>query len=132
MIGSILVVDDSEGTRTLLANLLVGRGYSVATAANGMLAWKLLQQFSVSYGLVITDFIMPRMNGIELLEKIRTAYPWIEVVLVTGHGHLGNAITSRAKRMGAFAVLPKPCSFEHLHDTIKRALLHSPATEGPV
>lgn len=132
MADSILVVDDCEGTRTLLANLLIGRGYSVTTAPDGILAWRLLQQSSVSYDLVITDFIMPRMTGIELLEKIRSTYPWIEVVLVTGYGHLGNAITSRAKHMGAFAVLPKPCGFEQLHGIIKRALLHSPATEGSV
>ena len=130
MASRILVVDDSEGIRTLLASLLGGRGYSVTTAPDGMLAWSLLQQSSVSYGLVVTDFIMPKMNGIELLEKIRAAYPWIKVVLVTGYGHPENAIASRAQRMGAFAVLPKPCSFEQLHGTIKRALLQSPTTEG--
>lgn len=123
MAGRILVVDDSEGIRTLLAGLLGRCGYSVTTAPDGMLAWSLLQQSSVSYGLVITDFIMPKMNGIELLEKIRAAYPWIKVVLVTGHGHPETAIASRAQRMGAFAVLPKPCGFEQLHGIIKRALL---------
>ncbi|MDE2058664.1 MAG: response regulator [candidate division NC10 bacterium] len=132
MAGGILVVDDSEGERTLLANLLGRSGYRVTTASDGMLAWRLLQQSSVSYDLVITDFTMPMMNGIELLEKIQAAYPRIRVVLVTGHGYLGNTITSKAQRKGAFAVLPKPCSFEHLHETIKRALLQSPATEGPV
>ena len=132
MAGNILVVDDSEGIRTLLAGLLDRCGYRVTTASDGLLAWRLLQQSSASYGLVITDFIMPRMNGVELLEKIQAAYPWIRVVLVTGHGYLDNAITSRAQQMGAFAVLPKPCSFEQLHGTIKLALLQSSATEGSV
>jgi DNA-binding NtrC family response regulator len=125
--GGILVVDDCEGNRTLLADLLGRQGYNITTAPNGALAWGLLQQSSMSYGLVITDFMMPRMNGIELLEKIRVAYPWIKVVLVTG---LEKAITSRAQRMGAFAVLPKPCGFDQLHETIKRALLQSPTAEG--
>ena len=132
MAGNILVVDDSEGTRTLLAGLLDRRGYRVTTAPDGLLAWRLLQQSSASYDLVITDFIMPRMNGIELLEKIQVAYPWIRVILVTGHGYLDNTITSRAQQMGAFAVLPKPCSFEQIQGIIKLALLQSPATEGSV
>jgi DNA-binding NtrC family response regulator len=82
----------------------------------------------MSYGLVITDFMMPRMDGIELLETIRATYPWIKVVLVTGR--LEEMITSRAQRMGAFAVFPKPCEFDQLHETIKRALLPSSTAEG--
>ena len=128
MASRILVVDDSEEIRTLVTDLLSVRGYSVSTAPDGMLAWRLLQQSSVSYGLVITDFSMPRMNGIDLLKKIRAAYPWIKVVLVTGRRE--GVITLRAQRMGAFAVLLKPCDFEVLHETIKRALLQSPTTEG--
>ncbi|PWB80746.1 MAG: hypothetical protein C3F08_03675 [Candidatus Methylomirabilota bacterium] len=129
MTGGILVVDDSEGTRTLVAGLLSARGYRVTTAPDGLFAWRLLQQSSASYDLVITDVVMPSMNGIELLEKMRTTCPWTRVVLVTGQGYLNNAITARAYALGAFAVLPKPCSFEQLHDTVKRALLHSAATE---
>ncbi|MDD5559926.1 response regulator [Candidatus Methylomirabilis sp.] len=127
VVGSILVVDDCEGNRALLADLLGRQGYSITTAPNGAFAWGLLRQSSMSYGLVITDFMMPRMNGIELLEKIRVAYPWIKVVLVTG---LEKAIASKAQRLGAFAVFPKPCGFDQLHETIKRALLPSPSAEG--
>src|SRR5574337_870025 len=86
-----------------------------------------VDQSSMSYGVVITDFMMPRMNGIDLLEKIRVAYPWIKVVLVTGCRE--EAITSRARQLGAFAVLRKPCSFQQLHGTIRCALLQSPMTE---
>lgn len=128
MAGSILVVDDCEGARTLLAGLLGKSGYSVTTAPDGVLAWRFLQQSPMSYGLVITDFMMPRMDGIELLETIRATYPWIKVVLVTGRRE--EMITSRAQRMGAFAVFPKPCEFDQLHETIKRALLQPPAAEG--
>lgn len=128
VVGRILVVDDCEGSRTLLADLLGMQGYSITTAPDGVLAWRLLQQSWVSYSLVITDFMMPRMNGLELLEKIRAGYPWIKVVLFTGH--LEDEITSRAQRMGAFAVLPKPCGLERLHGTIKLALLQAHTIEG--
>ena len=107
-----------------MADLLGRQGYGITTAPDGVLAWRLLQRSSVAYGLVVTDFMMPRMNGIELLEKIRAAYPWIRVVLITGH--LEEEITSRAQRLGAFAVLPKPCGLEQLHGTITRALLQPP------
>jgi len=55
VVGSILVVDDCEGNRALLADLLGRQGYSITTAPNGALAWGLPQQSSMSYGLVITD-----------------------------------------------------------------------------
>jgi len=124
VVGRILVVDDSAENRTLLANILSTRGYSVTTAPDGMLAWSLLQQSGDSFSLVITDFMMPKLNGIELLERVRAAYPRIKVVLVTGH--LDEAITSRARRLGAFAVLPKPCELKQLYGIIRRALPHSP------
>jgi DNA-binding NtrC family response regulator len=120
LVGRILVVDDCEGSRTLLADILGMQGHSITAAPDGALAWRLLQRSRVSYGLVITDFMMPRMNGIELLEKILAAYPSIKVVLITGH--LEDEITSRAQKMGAFAVLPKPCGLEQLHGIIRLAL----------
>ncbi|MDE2059144.1 MAG: response regulator [candidate division NC10 bacterium] len=127
MVGRILVVDDNAENRALLANILSVRGYSVTTAPDGMIAWSLLEQSGDFFELVITDLMMPRVNGIELLERVQTAYPRIKVVFVTGH--FEEEITSRARRLGAFAVLPRPCELERLLGIIRRILPYSPTIE---
>jgi CheY-like chemotaxis protein len=80
-----------------------------------------LQQAWFAYDLVITDLMMPRMDGIELLTNIRAYCPWIRVVLITGRRD--HEVASRAQMLGAFAVLAKPCGIEELNGTIKLALL---------
>lgn len=124
----ILVVDDSEESRRILADILGRKGYTVNTAPDGEWAWVLLQQTWFSYDLVITDLMMPGMSGIELLAKIRACSPWIHVVLITGH--LDGGVALRARELGAFAVLPKPCSIEKLNGTVRLALLKSTLAKG--
>lgn len=126
--GRILVVDDSDESRRILADILGTLGYSVSTAPDGERAWMLLQQAGFPYDLVITDFMMPRVNGIELLEKIMAEYSWIKVVLISGH--LDHEVTSKARRLGAFAVLPKPCGIEMLSGTVKLAMVKSTNERG--
>ncbi len=117
----ILVVEDSEAGRRILEDVLESQGYQVTTAPDGHQAWMVLQEARFSYHLVITDFMMPGMDGIDLLTKIRADCPWVKVVLITGHRD--RDIASRAKLLGAFAVLSKPCSIEKLNGTVMRALL---------
>lgn len=125
VVNQILLVDDNAENRALLANILSMRGYGVTTAPDGMIAWSLLEQSGDSFEIVITDLMMPRVNGIELLERVQAAYPRIKVILVTGH--FEKEITSRARRLGAYAVLPRPCELEQLLGIIRRILPHSPA-----
>jgi two-component system, NtrC family, response regulator AtoC len=73
----ILVVDDNESIRTILAESLAYQGFRVDTAADGQRAWELVQHMPFSYDLVLTDMQMPAMNGIELLSKIMIESPWI-------------------------------------------------------
>ena len=126
--GSILVVDDSDESRRILADILGMLGYSVSTAPDGERAWILLQQAGLPYDLVITDLMMPRLNGIEVLEKIMAQHSWMKVVLISGH--LDHEVTSKAQTLGAFAVLPKPCGIEMLSKTVKLALLNSAIERG--
>ena len=76
----ILVVDDNESIRTILAESLAYQGFRVSTAADGQRAWELVQHMPFSYDLVLTDMQMPAMNGIELLSKIMIESPWIKVI----------------------------------------------------
>jgi DNA-binding NtrC family response regulator len=126
--GRVLVVDDSDESRRILADILGMLGYSVSTASDGERAWILLQQAGLPYDLVITDFMMPRLNGIELLAKIMAQHSWMKVVLISGH--LDQEVTSKAQKLGAFAVLPKPCGIEALSGTVKLAMVKSTGERG--
>lgn len=77
----ILVADDEPGIRRLNFELLKEEGYEVDTVANGVLAWKALEQNY--YDLLITDNVMPRMSGIELLEQLHAICKPVPVIMVT-------------------------------------------------
>ncbi len=116
----ILVADDDEASRRFFADVLEMLGYQVHTAPDGGNAWMLLHQSGFSYDLVVTDFMMPAMNGLELLTKVRADSPWIKVILITGR--FDPDFKSKAQTLGAFAVLSKPCDVEQLKGTVELAL----------
>ena len=116
----ILIVDDSEAIRLILADALEQQGYRVQTAADGRQAWKLLRDNPLSYDLVITDVTMPAMDGLELLARLTADWPRIKVVLITGCADPD--LNLRAQMLGAVAVLSKPCSLEQIQRTLRLAL----------
>jgi CheY-like chemotaxis protein len=116
----ILVVDDSEAIRQILADALEQQGYRVQTAADGHQAWELLRQNPFCYDLVITDVTMPAMDGLDLLARVMADWPWIKVVLITGYADPD--LKLQAQMLGAVAVLSKPCSLEQIHRTLRLAL----------
>ena len=116
----ILVVDDSEAIRQILADALEQEGYRVQTAADGHQAWELLRQSRFCYDLVITDVTMPAVDGLELLARIMADWPWIKVVLITGCANAD--LKLRAQMLGAVAVLSKPCSLDQIQRTLQLAL----------
>ena len=79
----ILIVDDDEGVREMLADLLGAFGYQTIVACNGREALSLLKKHEVS--LVISDIKMPVMDGIEMVKQIKARYPHLGVILVTGY-----------------------------------------------
>jgi CheY-like chemotaxis protein len=116
----ILVVDDNESTRSILAEALEYEGFRVTTAADGQHAWDLVQHTPFSYDLVLTDMRMPAMDGIELLTKITMDLPWIKVIVMTGAADPDLRV--KAKLLGAFTVLSKPFRVEQIYQTLRRAL----------
>ncbi len=114
----ILVVDDDPLIRGSLYELLCAQRYDVEMAANGAEAMERLRQRG--FRLVITDLRMPQVDGMSLLSHIRTAYPDVSVVLITGFGSITSAV--EAIRDGAFDYLTKPIQTEELEATIQRAL----------
>lgn len=116
----ILVVDDNESIRTILAESLACQGFRVSTAADGQRAWELVQHMPFSYDLVLTDMQMPAMNGIELLSKIMIESPWIKVIVMTGAQDPD--LTIKAELLGAVTVLSKPLGVDQLSHILRCAL----------
>jgi DNA-binding NtrC family response regulator len=119
----ILVVDDEYMVRRCISTILSLEGYNVTTANGGEEALEFLR--SDSYDLVTTGIMMPGMNGIELLKRIRDKYPDIPVIIITAQGTLETA--KSVIRFGAFDYLIKPPDSEKLRKSIRKALgLQSP------
>src|SRR3712207_4148357 len=100
----ILIVDDEPAIRFALADLLATDGHEVAEAEHAPAALALAADRA--FDLVLTDFRMPRVDGLELLEHLRRDHPELLVVLMTAHGDERTAV--RALKLGAYDYVPKP------------------------
>jgi CheY-like chemotaxis protein len=114
----ILVVDDEQDIRRVNSEVLIYCGYHVDAAEDGALAWDALQLNN--YDLLITDNNMPKVTGLELLEKIRAAQLGVPVILATGV--LPEAVLDPHPWLQLKAVLLKPYTFDELLDTVKYVL----------
>ncbi len=119
---SILVADDSEPVRALVATFLSRRGHRVHPACDGVEAWRCFQD--VRPQLVITDLEMPGADGWDLLWQIRTVSPTTPVVLMTGRTEDDLSLT--AARAGAAAVLAKPFFLQDLARVVERCRTWGP------
>jgi signal transduction histidine kinase len=113
----ILLVDDEEDIREVLAIALADMGYTVLTAANGRRALELFREKNPM--IVLTDIKMPGMDGIELLKAIKAENPYTQVIMITGHGDTDIAIKSL--KFEAIDFITKPISNGTLEIALKRA-----------
>ncbi len=114
----ILVVDDERVIREILAEFLALEGFSVHTVEDGEKALTELRLHP--YDLLITDLKMPRLSGLQLLEKIEQERLGVLTVLMTGFGTVETAI--EAMKKGAYDYLLKPFKVEEVIHTVERAL----------
>ncbi|MEG6507167.1 hybrid sensor histidine kinase/response regulator [Nitratidesulfovibrio sp. 1201_IL3209] len=113
----LLLVDDEEGIRTVLVLLLTDMGCAVRTAASGAEALSMVRADPPA--VVLTDVRMPGMDGIDLLRAVKTEFPGVEVLVLTGHGDMELAVSSL--RFGAGDFLTKPVAPEALEVALDRA-----------
>ena len=118
----VLIADDDPSALTGLRALLMAWGYEVEIAPNGRAALEKLT--SEAPAVLITDVVMPLMNGLELLDAVRTTRPAMPVILLTAHSSLDTLLVAAAE--GAFAYLTKPVDVPKL-----KAVLASALTEAP-
>jgi len=119
----ILIVDDQDLVRTVLAKLIRKAGYGALTAADGEEAIELYRLQNPT--LVISDIKMPRMNGLALLKEIKKIDERALVILITGFGN--EEILLQALRGGAINFFKKPLNVEELIDVINHAVRHREA-----
>jgi len=121
---TILVVDDEENIRHTLRGVLADEGYDVLEAPDGRRALELLEHTAPR--LAIVDVWMPEVDGIELVERMRTQAPGVPIIVISGHGTIETAV--RVIRLGAFDFLEKPFPLDALLNVVGRALGSAPAS----
>ncbi len=114
----ILIVEDDPSVGESIRQLLKKRGYDILLASNGKEALPLLRQRVVD--LVITDVVMPKMDGIELLEAVKGLKPEIEVIVISAQGTIEKAV--QAMKLGAFDFVEKPINARVISLLVERAL----------
>jgi ATP-dependent Lon protease len=126
-----LIVDDEETARENMAHVLRKEGHETVTAANGAEALALLDRNS--FDLVVSDLMMERVNGIELVEAVKKSSPGVEIILVTGYATVDSAVKALTK--GAAHFLTKPYKLDDLREAVNRVLERKRRTQftrGPI
>ncbi len=116
---SILVVDDDEDIRGVVKNILEEEGYTVVTAENGSIALKELANHE--YDLIISDVIMPDMDGMEFLRNLRKRNQEIPSIIMSGDP-MGQKFLQGARLLGARSSLSKPFTKGELLSTVRSVL----------
>ena len=114
----ILIVDDDPQMLIAMSETMKRKPWSISTASSGVQALEILKDSQ--FRIVITDLRMPVVTGLDLLREVKCASPRIQVILVTAHGTVNNAV--EAMKMGAFDYLLKPFSSGDLLDVVERAI----------
>ncbi|HEY7825834.1 MAG TPA: sigma-54 dependent transcriptional regulator [Candidatus Acidoferrales bacterium] len=118
MPASVLIVDDEGGIRESLSALLRDEGYETAVAGSGEECLEKLE--ARSFDLVLLDVWLPKMDGLETLERIQTRDPAPMVVMISGHGNIETAV--RATKLGAFDFVEKPLSLDKTVLLVRNAM----------
>lgn len=109
----ILVVEDEDELRRLICRRLMQIGHHVAEASYGLAATRQMQEHVPE--LIITDIVMPDMDGLELIRKVQSEHPQLKILAVTGGGTTDPSLRlTLAKRFGACDTLFKPFSLDEL------------------
>jgi DNA-binding NtrC family response regulator len=116
----VLIVDDEPNVRLVLGTALGSVGYSVVEAEDGQKALEHLGAGGSSFDLALLDLQMPRMDGMELLSRLRDSGCLVPVVILTAHGSIPEAVT--AMKRGAIDFLTKPITPEALRRVVAEVI----------
>jgi two-component system OmpR family response regulator len=116
----ILLVDDEQEFTHVLAERMKARGLTVVTAANGSDALEKAE--GEAFDAIILDMMMPGMDGIETLKRLRKINPDLQIIMLTGHATLKAGLD--AVKLGAMDFLEKPADIQKLMEKIKEAKIN--------
>jgi DNA-binding NtrC family response regulator len=114
----ILVIDDDDSSREVLATLLRSAGYEVTSAATAESALDLINR--EQYQVIVSDLFLPDKSGLDILPEVHRVLPATEVIVVTGYASAQTAV--RAMKEGAFDYITKPIDFDELKMVVSKAL----------
>ncbi len=116
----ILIIEDEAAIRRVLKKIISeeNEAYQVEEAEDGLLGIEMISKSD--YDLVLCDIKMPKMDGVEVLEKAKKIKPEIPIVMISGHGDLDTAVNTM--RLGAFDYISKPPDLNRLLNTVRNAL----------
>lgn len=115
---NILIIDDEKSIRKTLSEILSYEGYKVDEAADGAEGFKMFKE--KQYDAILCDIKMPKMDGLEFLEKAKETNPDIPIIMVSGHGNIDTAVD--AVKKGAYDYISKPPDLNRLLITLRNAM----------
>ena len=115
---NILIIDDEKAIRKTLSEILSYEGYKIDEAGDGEEGYRKLKE--KEYDVILCDIKMPKMDGIEFLEKAKEANPDIPIIMISGHGTIETAV--EAVKKGAYDYISKPPDLNRLLITIRNAM----------
>src|SRR6202162_2724359 len=115
---NILIIDDEKAIRKTLSEILSFEGYKIDEASDGEEGLKKFKD--KNYDVVLCDIKMPKIDGIEFLQKAGEANPDIPIIMISGHGNIETAV--EAVKTGAYDYLSKPPDLNRLLITIRNAM----------
>ncbi|MEO6949978.1 MAG: sigma-54 dependent transcriptional regulator [Ginsengibacter sp.] len=115
---SILIIDDEKAIRNTLTEILGYEGYKVDEAENGEEGWKKFTKNN--YDIVLCDIKMPKLDGIEFLEKAKEFNPETPIIIISGHGNIETAV--EAVKKGAYDYISKPPDLNRMLITLRNAM----------
>lgn len=120
--GYILVIEDDESLSKMLRDVMQKAGHEVLLAPDGVVGLEMFKQRSAD--LIIVDIVMPKKDGIEVILELRTEYPDIKILAISGGGKFGTFnYLEHAKLFGAHRTLSKPFDTNELLETVQELLL---------
>ncbi len=117
----ILIIDDEKAIRKTLTEILSFEGYKIDEAADGEKGLKKFKE--KTYDVVLCDIKMPKMDGIEFLQKAGETNPDVPIIMISGHGNIETAV--EAVKKGAYDYISKPPDLNRLLITIRNAMERS-------
>lgn len=116
----ILIIEDEDAIRRVLKRIILdeNKSYEVSEASDGIVGLELIN--TQDFELVLCDIKMPKMDGVEVLTKIKSLKPETQVIMISGHGDLDTAV--QCMKFGAYDYIPKPPDLNRLLNTVRNAL----------